>query len=319
MIWKRRRVRIFSLIGKAGTGKSYRARAVAEANGIELIIDDGLLIRSGTVVGGRSAKKESNFITATKTSTFEDPDHRAEMSALLKAERFDSLLVLGTSEKMIRKILTRIGMGSVPIHKSIAIESLSTADEIALAKRHRTQNGTHVIPVLPIEVRTRPAFKLMDSLRTILHRNQVVHQPNRIEQTIVYPSYGQSGVLAISDQVITQMLGHCLLDYSPDIQPRKSSIRRVSGGYVIHLGLSFPAGIPVPENLAKLQRYLHGRMERYTGVTGLEIHLTLEQIRFGSPAKAPVPARAPSGRYGRRGGNLIGWLGSTLSARAPHR
>ena len=38
-------VRVFALVGKAGSGKSFRARLVAEKHQIDLIIDDGLLIR----------------------------------------------------------------------------------------------------------------------------------------------------------------------------------------------------------------------------------------------------------------------------------
>ena len=40
------RVRTFALVGRSGTGKSFRAQLVAEKYHIQLIIDDGLLIRN---------------------------------------------------------------------------------------------------------------------------------------------------------------------------------------------------------------------------------------------------------------------------------
>jgi len=49
---------IYALVGKAGSGKSFRARLVAEKHQIDLIIDDGLLIRDHRILAGKSAKRE---------------------------------------------------------------------------------------------------------------------------------------------------------------------------------------------------------------------------------------------------------------------
>ena len=40
-----KRIKVFALIGESGTGKSFRAKLVAQKYGIDYIIDDGLLIR----------------------------------------------------------------------------------------------------------------------------------------------------------------------------------------------------------------------------------------------------------------------------------
>ncbi len=54
-------VRVFAFVGPAGTGKSQRAQLVAQLElGVDLIIDDGLLIRKGQIVRGKSAKTEKN-------------------------------------------------------------------------------------------------------------------------------------------------------------------------------------------------------------------------------------------------------------------
>ena len=39
-------IRVYAFVGPSGTGKSYRAQMVANANGIHYIIDDGLLSES---------------------------------------------------------------------------------------------------------------------------------------------------------------------------------------------------------------------------------------------------------------------------------
>jgi ABC-type dipeptide/oligopeptide/nickel transport system ATPase component len=59
-IFKRRKV--FALVGESGTGKSFRAKLVAQKYGIEFIIDDGLLIRDNRILAGHSAKKSIPFL-----------------------------------------------------------------------------------------------------------------------------------------------------------------------------------------------------------------------------------------------------------------
>ena len=50
---------VYALVGKSGTGKSFRAKLLAEKIGISYIIDDGLLIYGDTILAGRSAKQEN--------------------------------------------------------------------------------------------------------------------------------------------------------------------------------------------------------------------------------------------------------------------
>ena len=53
---------VFALVGESGTGKSFRAKLLAESYGIDAIIDDGLLIQNDKILAGRSAKKEKTYI-----------------------------------------------------------------------------------------------------------------------------------------------------------------------------------------------------------------------------------------------------------------
>ena len=52
------KIKVYAFVGPSGTGKSYRAQMVAAENGIEYIIDDGLLIKGNDIVAGTSAKKQ---------------------------------------------------------------------------------------------------------------------------------------------------------------------------------------------------------------------------------------------------------------------
>ena len=51
------KMEVFALIGESGTGKSYKSILVADNNGIDTIIDDGLLIKDGKKLAGSSAKR----------------------------------------------------------------------------------------------------------------------------------------------------------------------------------------------------------------------------------------------------------------------
>ena len=40
---------VYALVGESGTGKSFRAKLLAESYGIDAIIDDGLLIQNDKI------------------------------------------------------------------------------------------------------------------------------------------------------------------------------------------------------------------------------------------------------------------------------
>ena len=102
------RIKVYALIGESGTGKSFRAKLVAQKYGIDYIIDDGLLIRDNRIVAGHSAKKEKTFMTAVKVALFDEKAHRDEVARKLQGEKSKKILVLGTSEKMVKKIAARL-------------------------------------------------------------------------------------------------------------------------------------------------------------------------------------------------------------------
>ena len=61
---------VIALVGPSGTGKSHRALLVAHNNQADAIIDDGLLIKNGKIIAGKSAKREQNKVLAVKRAIF---------------------------------------------------------------------------------------------------------------------------------------------------------------------------------------------------------------------------------------------------------
>lgn len=74
-------ITVYALVGKSGTGKSFRAKLLAEKIGIPYIMDDGLLIHESTILAGRSAKQEKNYISAIKTALISNCRARVKRSS----------------------------------------------------------------------------------------------------------------------------------------------------------------------------------------------------------------------------------------------
>ncbi|NLY80210.1 MAG: hypothetical protein GX072_10075, partial [Lysinibacillus sp.] len=83
-------MKVYSLSGPSGTGKSTSAIQFAHDHQIEAIIDDGLLIKEGQKIAGTSAKFEKNTITAVRRAIFQDESHKKEVKEALKKHNIQS-------------------------------------------------------------------------------------------------------------------------------------------------------------------------------------------------------------------------------------
>ena len=139
-------MQVFALVGKSGTGKSYHCIDLAHEKNIEGIIDDGLLIADGRILAGRS-----NKIASVKRAIFECPQQAADVAAAIAEHSIDSVLVLGTSDRMVRLIASRIGLPE--IQEIVYIEDIATPEEIQIAFDMRNKQGKHIIPAPLPEVK----------------------------------------------------------------------------------------------------------------------------------------------------------------------
>jgi hypothetical protein len=189
--WLFRKPRVFALVGKSGTGKSFKARQVARRFRIDLIIVDGLLIRGQKIVAGRSAKKEKGILSAIKTAVFANPDQIDEVRQALASQNFGRILIIATSRKMIQRIATTLGL--LPIHRFIAIEEVSTRAEIAHALKTRAEQGKHIIPVPGVEIKRNYPHIFFESVKILLTSKKGLRRSEEeiVEKTVVRPEYGR--------------------------------------------------------------------------------------------------------------------------------
>jgi adenylate kinase family enzyme len=274
---KFKKVRVYALVGDSGTGKSFRARLVAEKYDINLIIDDGLLIRDSQILAGKSAKREKNRVTAVKRAIFDDPEYAGEIRDAMAEEKFKSLMVIGTSEKMVAHITDRLNLPYPD--QIIYIEDVASTEEIARAREIRRTEDKHVIPVPVIEVKKDPSHRVLDSIRFFLKTHPFLFWKNHVvEKTIVQPSYSFRGRLSISEAALAQMIMHCVEEYEPRIRIRKMAIDTTLDGYLVKMKLIYPYGISIPGTLAGLQDYIIKNVERYSGIFVKMLHLTVDRI-----------------------------------------
>lgn len=273
-----RGVKSYALVGPSGTGKSFRAKLVAQKYGIELIIDDGLLIRGDQILAGRSAKKDPTYLGAVKTALFDDREHREQVARALQREKFRKILVIGTSERMVQKICERLQLPH-PV-KVIKIEEIATKTEIEKAVQSRKVEGKHVIPVPALEVKRSYPSIFYDSVRVFLERSFGVGAtlPKLYEKSVVRPEYARRGRVAISEAALSQMVVHCVSEFDPNVRIMRLAIRNDTQGYRITIMLEVPFGTKLPSKVRALQEYIVDSIEKFTGILVAEVNIVIDRL-----------------------------------------
>ena len=273
------RIKVYALIGESGTGKSFRAKLVAQKYGIDYIIDDGLLIRDNRILAGHSAKKEKTFLTAVKVALFDDKGHRDEVARKLQGERSKKILVLGTSEKMVKKIAARLQLP--PPMKFIKIEDIASQEEIEKAIRTRRIEGKHVIPVPSIEIKRSYPHIFYDAIKIFKPKTVSVGIgpiPRMHEKSVVRPEYSKRGKVIISEAALSQMVIHCVAEKNPDIRIKKIVVRDEEWGYRLAITIDVPYATQLGGNIHELQQYIIDNIERYPGILIEEVNIIIDKI-----------------------------------------
>jgi uncharacterized alkaline shock family protein YloU len=270
-------IQVYALVGKAGTGKSFRAQLIADKYKIDLIIDDGILIRDNSIICGRSAKKAEHPLTAIRTALFDDPEHRKEMRKALEKENFDRILIIGTSARMVGKIVKRLNLPH--IKKIINIEEIASQEEIDIARKSRERDGRHIIPVPGIEVRRNYSHIFIDSIKVFFKKRFSLDKQQKVyEKSIVAPAYHKKGKLSISETALSQMVLHCVAEFDPRLKVERIILIRQVYGYILKIILKVPFGVELPGIIHNMQNYIIKNIEKFTGITLKEVNIIIGAI-----------------------------------------
>lgn len=273
-------ITVYALVGGSGTGKSYRAKLIAQKHGLEAIIDDGLLIRDDKILAGHSAKKEKTYLGAVRVALFDEKKHRDEIAKTIQKLKIKKILILGTSEKMVNKIASRLQL-PVP-SKIIKIEEIATQEEINTAIRSRNVEGKHVIPVPAIEVK-RDYPKIFYNAVRVTFGNTIKNlvTPNnskRFEKSVVRPEFSKKGRVSISEAALTQWVMHCINEFDKDVRIKKLVIKTNDRGYKFIITIDVPFGTQLSGKINDMQQYIIKNIEQHTGILIEEVSIVIDKI-----------------------------------------
>ena len=285
-------MKIYTLVGKSGTGKSFHAMELCRRLQIEAIIDDGLFIYQNTVVAGVSATRDATKIGAVKTALFQDDAIRDEVAAAIAEKKPASVLILGTSVGMTDKIILRLGL--LPDEEAlnqverIFIEEITTEEERAAARQQRDKQGKHVIPAPALQLKRNFAGYFLDPLRIFRGKDSGA----AAERTVVRPTYSYMGEYFVDERVLEDIV-ICVAWQMPGVS---SVIRGVQDprpeAFCLSVAIKVRAGSPIWETASRLQEEISEQVERMTAfnVTCVDVEVrAMEQDRqTGEPKNAAV-------------------------------
>ncbi|MBN2260112.1 MAG: Asp23/Gls24 family envelope stress response protein [Clostridiales bacterium] len=269
-------IKVYALVGSSGTGKSYKALNIAKLKDIEYIIDDGILISHSKKIGGFSAKKESTKMAAVKRAIFHFSDHREEMKSLIEKEQPESLLIIGTSNKMVKQIADNLGIS--PIDHIYQIEDVSSADEINKALLSRRKDGKHVIPLPTVEVKKDFSGYFMDKLKILVKKKG--SKSEIAEKTIIRPTFSYIGHYSISMKALLQIISFSLYGNPGVFRFIKGRIIEDYDGIAIICEVSVTDIHHLLELGREVQKLIKRNVEDMTGLNVKNVQVNIRNINI---------------------------------------
>lgn len=270
------KMKVYAFVGPSGTGKSYRAQMVASENDIHYIIDDGLLINENEVLAGTSAKKAPTKIETVKHALFIEEKEQSEMRKALKKYKPDSLLILGTSDKMIAKI--RESLDLPELTKTIYINEVATEEEMEKARNIRVTQGKHVIPVPTFEIKKDFSGYILDPLQIFRSKGKG-ENPYLSEKSIIRPTFSYLGNFTISDSVFRQ-IAERVAKKMPEIhEVTKTRVENYGdGGVYIYMEVVLNYGNNIIETLQNFKVKVKKEIEKQTAMNVMKVDLVAKGI-----------------------------------------
>lgn len=266
---------IYSLSGPSGTGKSTSALEFAHTHQIEAIIDDGILIVRGMKVAGTSAKFEKNTMTAVKRAIFTEDAHCEEVKTAIITSQINSLLIIGTSEKMTKHIAQRLELGE--IHHFYKIENIRSDREIKMARFVRSTQGKHVMPI-PYKQVEQNFFK------RLVQRGMEIFSTKKEkigETTIVFPDFHQE-TIQISRNVYKSLLKYTIQKF-PEVRKLENLQFTMDGQLpmiVADIVIGGPVTYQVVEKMTDLQKTIDEAFHTHFGIQTGKIVIHVKGIVY---------------------------------------
>ena len=269
------KIEVYAFVGPSGTGKSYRAQMVAGEKDIDYIIDDGLLIKDNEVVAGESAKKAPTKIETVKHALFYKEEEKQEIIKAIKQYKPEKILILGTSDGMVKKIASNLGLPE--IQEIIYIDQVATQQEMETARRIRVTEGKHVIPVPTFEIKKDFSGYLLDPLQIFKSKGKG-QKPYVSEKSIIRPTFSYLGKFTISDLVFRQIVEYLAVQTPAIYKILKTRVENYGEGAKIYLEVTIMYGYNVMEGLKDFKEKAKKEIEMLTAMNVVELDVIAKNI-----------------------------------------
>ncbi|MDD5789293.1 MAG: hypothetical protein PUE30_02015 [Spirochaetia bacterium] len=297
---KQKPLQVFAFFGPSGTGKSFRAKLVAQKYHIKAIIDDGLLIYEDNILAGHSAKLEDSYMGAVRVALFDDKKHRDSVALAIQQKQLKKILLLGTSEKMVNKIAMRL---QLPLpEKYIRIEDIATPQQIEEARISRQIEGKHVIPVRAYEVKedgkysrifvTKVKVRLSKKkffrhfFKNEEKKNQLEVNAKLFEKSVVRPAFSVTARKNISQAHLASLAAGAIAVFNSTIRLKSLNIKADKTGYRFFVTIDVPFGEPLTELSKNLKAYVTSSIEKKTGILLEDISIIVDHVLVSAPKTA---------------------------------
>ena len=268
-------IKVYAFVGPSGTGKSYRAQMVAGEYDIKYIIDDGILVKNNDIVAGNSAKKAPTKIETVRRALFKNEEQRKEMIKAFNKIKPKSVLILGTSDKMVEEIAKNLELPK--IEKTIYITDVATEEEINNAKRIRTIEGKHVIPVPTFEIKKDFSGFLLDPLQIFKSKGSG-EKPYISEKSIIRPTFSYMGNYTISDTVFRQIIEYIASKSNSVTSILRVRVTKTENGPSIYVEAELKYGFNLVTELKKFKEKCIREIERQTTMNVVEMKIIAKKL-----------------------------------------
>jgi len=276
-------LKIVGLVGPPGTGKSHHALMVAHEHNINYIIDDGLLLNGNHIVAGISSKRQSTKVGAIKTAMFTNDEHAREVREAIEGMKPDSILILGTSEGMIERIVNRLNLPKPS--ELIRIEDVATTEEIKKARKIRSELGKHVVPAPTVEVKRQLSGLLIDPLPTIFgRRSSDKYHQFMVDQSVVQPTFNYYGKFFIASTAVNQIISESAKRVEGVDEISHIRTRTVPEGIEISFQMTVFYGYKIPEVVENARNTVSSLLEHMTSLHVLEVNIVVNKITLQEAA-----------------------------------
>ncbi|MBQ4339485.1 MAG: Asp23/Gls24 family envelope stress response protein [Firmicutes bacterium] len=265
---------IYGLVGKSGTGKSYQSLSICRERGIPCLIDDGLFIGQNRIYGGKSAKRAGTKIGAVKTALFSEDIHKEEVVKAIRKRDPESILILGTSDKMIYRIAERL---ELPKPKElIKIEDVCSEEDIMTAQTHRSQSGKHAIPVATFQLKREFSGYFLRPLK--IFRRVGSKSTMVAEKSEVRPTFSYLGGYTISERAVYDII-KCAVRENKSVQKITGmDILKEDAGMGIYMDVIMKYGIRVKDAAEEMQAVILKEVEELTGFHIIGVNITIKGL-----------------------------------------